>query len=68
MSGLFCRFYSVFDGDSFSQTMETLIRCHIMSDLGLCCLPMTLLRVSGHNGLKGGNMVVPEKNFDTPKL
>ena len=43
----FCHFYSIFDGKSCLQIMQTLIRCHIVaSDLGLHCLPMTLLQVS----------------------
>ena len=30
VSGLFCFFYSIFDGKFCKQTVETLIRCHIM--------------------------------------
>ena len=48
MSGLFCRFYSILDWKLLlannvdpSQTPH-----YVASDLGLQCLPMTLLRVS----------------------
>ena len=43
MSGLFCRFYSIFDVNNVDpdQTPH-----HVASDLGLHCLPVTLLRVS----------------------
>ena len=37
VSGLFCHFHSIFDGKSFQQTMQTLIRCHIMWHLIWIC-------------------------------
>ena len=43
VSGLFCRFYSIFDGKScFSKQCRP---CNVASDLGLHCLLMTLLPV-----------------------
>ena len=51
-SGLFCRFYYIFDGKSCEQTMKTLIRRHIVaSDLGLHCLPTSFSMFPDKNGL-----------------
>ena len=43
VSGLFCCFYSIFEANNVDpdQTPH-----HVASDLGLLCLPVTLLRVS----------------------
>ena len=47
VSGLLCRFYSNFNERSCKQTEDPDQTSHyVASDLGLHCLPMTLLRVS----------------------
>ena len=47
MLDLFCRFYSIFDGNPVSNTVDPdQTSHHVESDLDLHCLPMTLLRVS----------------------
>ena len=44
--GLFCRFYSIFDGKSNNKHCSPRSDPHYMaSDLGLHCLPKTHLRV-----------------------
>ena len=53
--GSFCNFLSVSDGESCEQTLQTLIRLHIVaSDLGLNCLPMAL----PVNGFPGKNVFI----------
>ena len=49
--GLFCRFYSNFDGKSANTVDPDQTPHNVASDLGLHCLPITLLRVPGKNGL-----------------
>ena len=45
---LFCRFYSSFDGKScLVNTVGPGQTPHLASDLGLHCLPMTILWISG---------------------
>ena len=45
--GLFCRFYSIFDRNPVSKHCRPDQTPHyVASDLGLHCLPTTLLRVS----------------------
>ena len=52
VSGLFYHFYSIFDGKRWGQTLlantvdaDQMLH-YVASDLGLHCLPMTLLQVS----------------------
>ena len=45
--GLFCRFYSIFDGKLLANTVDPdQMPHHVASDLGLHCLPVTLFGVS----------------------
>ena len=48
MSGIFCRFYYIFDGKSLlaNNVDPDQMPHHVATDLGLHCIPMTLLRVS----------------------
>ena len=48
VSGIFCLFYSIFDGKILLEnTLDPDQMPHdVASDLGLHCLPVTLLRVS----------------------
>ena len=48
VSGLFCGFYSIFDGKSCYNVDPDQI---VASDLGLHCLPMTFYGFPGKNGL-----------------
>ena len=54
VSGLFSRFYSIFDWKIMlaNNVDPDQMPHYVASDLGLHCLPMTLLRVSRKNGLK----------------
>ena len=55
VSGLFCCFYSSFDGKSclIANNVDTDQMPHyVVSDLGLNCLPRTLLRVSRYEWVK----------------
>ena len=54
-SGLFCCFYSIFDGKILlaNNADPDQMPHYVASDLGLHCLPMSLLWFPGKNGLKG---------------
>ena len=53
MLGLFCHFYSIFDGNYVDPDQTSY---YVMSDLGLHCLPMNLF--TGFLGCSGGAMVL----------
>ena len=53
VSGLFCLFYSIFDGKTLLANNvgpDQMPDC-VASDLGLHCLPMPFYRFPGKNGL-----------------
>ena len=51
VSGLFCGFYSIFEGKSCYNVDPDQMPYYVASDLGLHCLPMTFYGFPGKNGL-----------------
>ena len=49
--GVFCRFYSFFDGKLANTVDHDQTPHYVVSDLGLHCLPITLYGFPGKNGL-----------------